>query len=200
MRKARTGMLLAFLAAVLASPATAVQSSELRVKVLTTPVDVSRATHGVRIGSVIAGGMLIELNLGWRHRSWVEHPKSLGKLYHVDVTPFHPKSKVRIPSADVTFEAINKDTGQTVIGSLHPMLGNTGLHYAFNSGLAGDGTYEVTVTVRVPTFARDLEDKRWMVPAIGKFHFKLAGGKLTEVSEQDCTNVFTPPCNVRFGL
>ncbi len=200
MRKARTGMLLALLAAVLASPATAVQSSELRVKVLTTPVDVSRAKHGVRIGRVSAGGMIIQLDLGWRHRSWVEHPWALGKLYHVDVTLFDPKSKTRIPSADVSFEAINKDTGKTVIDSLHPMWGGTGLHYACNNGFAGDGTYEVTVTVRVPTFARDLEDKRWLVPATGKFHFKLVGGKLTEVSEPECTNVFRSPCNVRFGL
>ncbi len=185
MRKARTGMLLALLAAVLASPATAVQSSELRVKVLTTPFDVFRVKHGVRIGSVIAGGMIIELHLGWRHRSWVNYPKALGELCHVDVTPFDPKSKTRIPSADVTFEAINKDTGKTVKGSLHPMWGGTGLHYAFNSRLAGDGTYEAKVTVRVPTFTRDLEDKRWMVPAIGKFHFKLVGGKLTEVSEPE---------------
>lgn len=80
------------------------------------------------------------------------------------------------------------------------MWGGTGLHYAFNSRLVGDGTYEAKVTVRVPTFTRDLEDKRWMVPAIGKFHFKLVGGKLTEVSEPECTNVFRSPCNVRFGL
>jgi len=192
-------LLMAALVAVSSGLSSPVQSSELRVKVLTTPVDASRAKHGVRIGSVSAGGMIIQLDLGWRHRSWAEHPWALGKLYHVDVTPFDPKSKTRIPSADVSLEAINKDTGKTVIDSLHPMLGGTGLHYACNNGLAGDGTYEVTVTVRVPTFARDLEDKRWMVPAIGKFHFKLAGGKLTEVSEQDCTNVFTPPCNVRFG-
>ena len=185
MRKVRTGMLLAVLAAVLASPAIAVQSSELRVKVLTTPVDASKAKHGVRIGRVSAGGMIIQLDLGWRHRSWVEHPKALGKLYHVDVTPFDPKSKTRIPSANITFEAINKDTGKTVKCSLHPMWGGTGLHYACNSRLEGDGTYEVTVNVRVPTFARDLEDKRWLVPATGKFHFKLAGGKLTEVSEPE---------------
>ena len=185
MRKIGTALLMAALAAVSSVLSSPVQSTELRVKVLTTPVNVSRAKHGVRIGSVIAGGMLIELHLGWRHRSWVEHPKALGELCHVDVTPFDPKSKTRIPSADVTFEAINKDTGKTVIDSLHPMLGGTGLHYACNNGFAGDGTYEVTVTVRVPTFARDLEDKRWMVPAIGKFHFKLAGGKLTEVSEPE---------------
>jgi len=200
MRKIGTALLMAALAAVSSVLSSPVQSTELRVKVLTTPVNVSRAKHGVRIGSVIAGGMLIELHLGWRHRSWVEHPKALGELCHVDVTPFDPKSKTRIPSADVTFEAINKDTGKTVKGSLHPMWGGTGLHYAFNSRLVGDGTYEAKVTVRVPTFTRDLEDKRWMVPAIGKFHFKLVGGKLTEVSEPECTNVFRSTCNVRFGL
>ena len=200
MRKAGTAILLLLLAAFLASLATAVQSSELRIKVLTTPVDASRAKHGVRIGRVIAGGMLIQLHLGWRHRSWKEHRKALGELHHVDVTPFDPESKTRIPCANVTFEAINKDTGKTVKGSLHPMWGGTGLHYAFNSRLVGDGTYEAKVTVRVPTFTRDLEDKRWMVPAIGKFHFKLVGGKLTEVSEPECTNVFRSTCNVRFGL
>ena len=106
-------------------------------------------------------------------------------MYHVEAKPIDPKSKTRIPYADVTFEAINKDTGKKVKGSLHPMWGGSGLHYAFNSGLAGDGTYEATITVGVPTFARGLDDKRWMEPATGKFHFKLVGGKLTEVSEPE---------------
>ena len=194
MRKDLTGMLLALLVAGLANPATAVQSSELRVKVLTTPVDVSRAKHGVLVGRVSAGGMLIQLELEWGHGMWMlmgnpgmwmEHRKAPDELYHVEVKPIDPKSKTRIPYANVTFEAINKDTGKTVKGLLHPMWGGSGLHYAFNSGLAGDGTYEATVSVGVPTFARDLEDKRWMVPTIGKFHFKLAGGKLTEVSEPE---------------
>jgi hypothetical protein len=37
----------------------------------------------------------------------------------------------------------------------------------------------------VPTFARGMDDKRWMEPATGIFHFKLADGKLTEVSEPE---------------
>jgi hypothetical protein len=185
MKKNGSALLMAALAAVSLGLSSPVQSSELKVKVLTTPVDASKAKHGMLVGRDSAGGMLIQLELGWRHRSWLEYPEALGKLYHVDVTPFDPKSKTRIPCANVTFEAINKDTGKTVKGSLHPMWGGTGLHYAFNSGLAGDGTYEATVSVRVPTFARDLEDKRWLVPAVGKFHFKLAGGKLTEVTEPE---------------
>ena len=194
MRKTSTALLLAFLAAVSAGSATAVQSAEPTVKVLKTPVDASKAKHGVLVGRVSAGGMLIQLELEWGHGmwmlmgnpgKWMEHRKAPDELYHVEVKPIDPKSKTRIPYADITFEAINRDTGKKVKGSLHPMWGGSGLHYAFNSGLAGDGTYEATVAVGVPTFARDLEDKRWMTPATGKFHFKLAGGKLTEVSQPE---------------
>ena len=49
-------------------------------------------------------------------------------------------------------------------------LGNGGNHYG-ETQRAGAG--------------RGLDDKRWMEPAMGKFHFKLAGGKLTEVSEPE---------------
>ena len=170
------------------------QSSEPKVKVLATPVDASKAEHGVFVGRASAGGMLIQLELEFGHgmwmlmgspAKWMEHRQLPDELYHVEVKPIDPKSKTRIPYADVTFEAINKDTGEKVKGSLHPMWGGSGLHYAFNSGLAGDGTYAATVTVGVPTFARDLDDIRWMEPATGIFHFKLAGGKLTEVSEPE---------------
>ena len=116
---------------------------------------------------------------------WQETGVFPGQSYHVEVKPIDPKSKTRISGADVTFEAVNKDTGKKVKGSLHPMWGGSGLHYAFNSGLAGDGTYEAWITVGVPAFARGLDDKRWMEPATGKFHFKLAGGRLTEVSEPE---------------
>ncbi len=95
------------------------------------------------------------------------------------------RSSRLVPYADVTFMAINKDTGEKVKGMLHPMWGGSGLHYALNSGLAGDGTYEAKVTVGVPTFARSMNDKRWMEPATGIFHFRLADGKLTEVSEPE---------------
>jgi hypothetical protein len=194
MRTADTAVLLVVLGAALVAPVAAGQSPEPKVKVLATPVDASKAKHGVLVGRASAGGMLIQLELEFGHgmwmlmgspAKWMEHRQSPGELYHVEVKPIDPKSKTRIPYADVTFEAVNKDTGKKVKGSLHPMWGGSGLHYAFNSGLAGDGTYEATVTVGIPTFARGLDDIRWMEPATGKFHFKLAGGRLTEVSEPE---------------
>ncbi len=187
-------VLAAALAAVLAGPVAAGQSSEPKVKVLATPVDASKAEHGVLVGRASAGGMFIQMELErakgmWmlmgNPAKWQEMKVFPGQLYHVEAKPIDPKSKTRIPYADVTFAAINKDTGKKVQGSLHAMWGGSGLHYAFNSELAGDGTYEATVIVGVPTFARGLDDKRWMEPATGKFHFKLAGGKLTEVSEPE---------------
>ena len=186
--------LVAVLAVALAGPVAAGQSSEPKVKGLATPVDASSAEHGVLVGRASAGGMLIQMELERANGMWMlkgEPAKWMAmriapsQLYHVEVKPIDPKSKTRIPYADVTFMAINKDTGEKVKGMLHPMWGGSGLHYAFNSGLAGDGTYEATVTVGVPTFARGLDDKRWMEPATGKFHFKLADGKLTEVSEPE---------------
>ncbi len=186
--------LVAVLAVALAGPTAAGQSSQPKVKGLATPVDASSAEHGVLIGRASAGGMLIQMELErakgmWmlmgEPAMWMEMGVAPSQLYHVEAKPIDPKSKTRIPYADVTFAAINKDTGKNVQGSLHAMWGGSGLHYAFNSGLAGDGTYEATVTVGVPTFARGMDDKRWMEPTTGIFHFKLADGKLTEVSEPE---------------
>ena len=64
------------------------------------------------------------------------------------------------------------------------MWGSSGLHYSANSALLGDGAYAATVTVDVPTFQRELKDKDlWSKQVNAKFHFKLANGKLTEVSQ-----------------
>ena len=148
--------LVAVLVAALAGPVAAGQSSEPKVKGLATPVDASSAEHGVLVGRASAGGMLIQMELErakgmWMlmgsPAKWQEMEVFPGRLYHVEAKPIDPKSKTRIPYADVTFEAINKDTGKKVKGSLHSMWGGSGLHYAFNSGLAGDGTYEATITV-----------------------------------------------------
>ena len=186
--------LVAVLAVALAGPTAAGQSSEPKVKVLATPVDASSAEHGVLVGRASAGGMLIQMELERANGMWMlmgEPAKWMGmgvapsQLYHVEVKPIDPISKTRIPYANVMFTATNRDTGETVKGMLHPMWGGSGLHYAMNSGLAGDGTYEAKVTVGVPTFARGMDDKRWMEPATGIFHFKLADGKLTEVSEPE---------------
>ncbi|MCH9051648.1 MAG: iron transporter [Proteobacteria bacterium] len=186
--------LVAVLAVALAGPTAAGQSSRPKVKGLATPVDASSAEHGVLVGRASAGGMLIQMELERANgmwmlmgspAKWMEMGVTSSQLYHVEVKPIDPKSKTRIPYADVTFMAINKDTGEKVKGMLHPMWGGSGLHYALNSGLAGDGIYEAKVTVGVPTFARGMNDKRWMEPATGIFHFKLADGKLTEVSEPE---------------
>ena len=113
-----------------------------------------------------------------------KHDVGEGELYHVKVIPIDPRSKKRIPYTSVTFQAFNKDNGREVKAELPPMWNHNGLHYAFNSGLGGDGVYESKVIVGVPTFARDPNDPdRWMQPVAAKFHFSLAGGKLTEVSE-----------------
>jgi uncharacterized protein involved in high-affinity Fe2+ transport len=113
-----------------------------------------------------------------------EHDVGEGELYHVKVTPIDPRTKTRIPYTSVTFQAVNKDNGRDVETELQPMWDRSGLHYAFNSGLAGDGDYESKVIIGVPTFARDPDYReRWLQPVAAKFHFTLAAGKLAEGSE-----------------
>ncbi len=113
-----------------------------------------------------------------------KHDVGEGELYHVKVIPIDPRSKKRIPFTSVTFQAFNKHNGRDVEAELQPMWNHSGLHYAINSGLAGDGVYESKVIIGVPTFARNPKDPdRWMQPVAAKFHFTLADGKLTEVSE-----------------
>ena len=82
-----------------------------------------------------------------------------------DKKPVDPKSKTRIAYAEVKFSAVNRDNKKQVSGTLHPMWGGSGLHYAANSPLAGDGTYETTITVGVPGFGRATADKNlWTTP------------------------------------
>lgn len=199
------------LATVLAGTALAGPSREARIKSLASPMDPTRET--VLVGRSLEEDIIIQLELEpakamWMASTtsvqlemqaskgtwvvamtpprWSEHDVEEGELFHVEVKPIDPDSKARIPYAAVKFKAVNKDNGQRVRGDLHPMWGDSGLHYALNSGLAGDGTYEVVVTVEVPTFARDMKDKfRWMEPRSAKFHLKLVGGKVTEVTESD---------------
>ena len=88
-----------------------------------------------------------------------------GELYHVKVMPIDPRSNARIPYTTVTFQAFNKDNGREVEAEAQPMWNRSGLHYAFNSGLAGDGVHESKVIVGVPAFARDpIYQDRWMQP------------------------------------
>ncbi len=176
--------------AVSAAPVFA-QTPEPMVKVLTAAEDATQKT--VLIGRASTGGMTVIFELeaaksmwmrmGIRSK-WVEHPVGKGEIFHVEVKPVDPKSKTRIPYADVKFSALNRDNKKKVSGKLHPMWGGSGLHYAVNSPLAGDGTYEATISVGVPEVGRASADKDlWMKPVTTKFHFKLASGKLVEVTE-----------------
>ena len=200
--------LLTLLAVALASPGVTAQSANVEVKVLATPMDPTEGS--MLVGRAAAGGMIIQLELEaarpmWMAASakvqmekngtsgewmllatppiWSEHAVKKGELYHIAVKPIDPKSKSRISHANVKFKAVNISSRQTVQSAMHAMWHGGGLHYGLNSALAGDGTYQVTVTVEPPTFARELKDKdRWMKPAVAKFHFRLVGGKITEVS------------------
>lgn len=169
----------------------AAQSGTPRAKVLSAPEDASKST--VLIGRASAGNMIVIFELEaakamWMPMGtpskWVEHPAAKGEIFHVEVKPVDPKSKTRIPYAQVKFSAVNRDNKKQVSGTLQPMWGGSGLHYAANSPLAGDGTYETTITVGVPGFGRAPADKDlWTTPVTASFHFKLAGGKLIEVTE-----------------
>lgn len=166
-------------------------AADLKVKLLSPAEDATQKT--VLIGRTVAEKMIVTLELEaaksmWMQMGnppkWMEHAVAKGELFHVEVKPIDPGSKTRIAYAEVKFSAVNRDNKKTVSGTLHPMWGGSGLHYAYNSALAGDGTYEATVTVGAPTFGRDAKSKDlWTKPVTTKFHFKLAGGKLVEVTE-----------------
>ena len=186
----KNSLMLTALAAALAF-GTLAQGAEPKVKVLSAAEDATQKT--VLIGRNLADNMIVifELEAAKAMRmqmgnppKWTEHPVGKGEIFHVEVKPVDPKSKTRIPYADVKFSAVNRDNKKKVSGTLHPMWGGSGLHYAVNSPLAGDGTYETTITVGVPRFGRASADKDlWMKPVTTRFHFKLADGKLVEVTE-----------------
>ena len=167
------------------------QNAEPKVKVLTSPEDATKKT--VLVGRAPAGGMVVTFELEPAKAmlmqmgapgSWMPHPPAKDEIFHVEVKPVDPRSKTRISYAEVEFNAVNRTNNQKIKLTLHPMWGGSGLHYAANSGLAGDGIYTATITVGVPAFTRDVKDKDvWMKPASARFHFKLTGGKLTEVSQ-----------------
>lgn len=167
------------------------QGTEPTIKTLATAEDPTQKT--ILVGRAPAAGMVITFELEpaktmWmamgNPAKWMSHAPGKDEVFHVEVKPVDPRSKTRIAYAEVAFEAVNRDNKRTVRLALHPMWGGSGLHYAANSALAGDGVYRALVTVNAPTFSRDIKDKElWMQPARAHFHFKLAGGKLVEVSE-----------------
>lgn len=111
-------------------------------------------------------------------------PVGDGELVPVEVKPIDMRSATRISDADVTFTAVNLDTGKRIQAALRPTLIEGDLRYSAISVLTGDGGYRATITVSVPTARRALKDRYiWMEPATAKFHFKCADGELTKVSE-----------------
>ena len=162
-----------------------------KVKVLSTPEDPRQKT--ILVGRSEAAGVIIQFEIEpattmimpmGTPAKLIEHAPAAGEVDHLEVKPIDPRSKTRISYAVVTFEAANRDTGKTLKGELHPMWGSSGLHYALNSTLAGDGAYDVVITVQPPSFSRSVKDNDLFArPASTRFHFRLKGGALIEVSE-----------------
>lgn len=167
------------------------QNATPKLQVLSEAADATQET--VLVGRNMAGPMIIQLELEpakamWMLMgsppAWTVHKVGRDDLFHVEVKPIDPTSGTRISYAEVYFSAFNQNNQQRVEGRLHPMWGGSGLHYAMNSGLAGDGFYEATVIVEQPTFARDLPSQDlWNGPTSTIFLFRLTDGKLTEVTE-----------------
>jgi hypothetical protein len=181
------------LAALLAVPplASAQQLPAAKVKVLAAPEDPRQKT--ILVGRSEAAGMIIQFEIEPATAMFmpmgtpaklIEHAPGPGEVYHLEVKPIDPRSKTRIANAPTTFEVTNRESGKTLKGEFHAMWGGSGLHYAANSALAGDGTYDMVITVQPPTFARSAKDKAmFTTPASARFHFKLKGGALIEVTE-----------------
>lgn len=167
------------------------QGAELRVKVLPMPEDATQKT--VLLGRNFTGSMIITFELEpaksmWLQTGnpprWWEHTVRKGEIYYLGVKPVDPQSKGVISHAEVRFKGVNRTNGKKVSGALHPMWDSSGLHYAANSPLAGDGAYELIISVGMPTFGRVPQHKDlWMKPVTTKFHFKLVNGKIMEVTE-----------------
>jgi hypothetical protein len=184
-------LLIASVASAFATWGAMAQPAEPKVKTLATAAN--PLEKAILIGRVATGDMVLQLELEGSETMWKQmgksskwglHTPSANERYHVEFKLDDPKSKTRIPYANITFVATNKDTKKSMQLVLPPMWGSSGLHYSANSTLLGNGTYAATVTVAVPTFDREVKDKDlWAKPVSAKFHFKLVDGKLTEVSE-----------------
>ncbi|MBV2131622.1 iron transporter [Pseudomonas sp. MAP12] len=167
------------------------KAAEPKIKVLASPQDPTK--EAVLIGRTISAGLTFQLELEGAEAMWMpmgtpaqwrEHAPARNERYHIEFKVTDNATKTRLPYATITFAATNQENGKTVETTLAPMWGSSGLHYSENSALAGDGVYAATVTVGVPTFAREMKDKDlWSKPASARFHFRLKDGMLVEVSE-----------------
>ena len=185
-------LILSTLAAALAFGALA-HGAEPKVRVLSVAEDATQKT--VLVGRTLVDNMIVMFELEpakamWMQMGgagkWMEHGVGPNERFHVEVKPIDPASKTRISHAEIKFEATNKSNGKKLSADLHPMWGGSGLHYAMNSALAGDGSYEAQITVGIPAVARAPQDKdMWRTSATASFHFKFKEGKLVEVSEPE---------------
>lgn len=167
------------------------QPAEPMVKSLAVAADPLK--KAVLIGRTATGNMIFQLELEGSEPMWMQmgnpptwdaHTPSADERYHIELKLTDPQTKTRIPYANINFAATHKESGKAITLPLPPMWGSSGLHYSANSALLGDGTYAATVTVDVPTFQRELKDKDlWSKAVSAKFHFRLADGKVTEVSQ-----------------
>ena len=185
--------LLIALAATAALPVAAAiaQAVDPKIIVLAAPKD--PAQGAVLIGRAISDGLSLQLEVEGAEAMWMamgtpakwrEHQPAKTERYHIEFKVTDLATKTRLPYAVITFTATNKDNGKGVTVVLPPMWGSSGLHYSDNSALAGDGAYSATVTVGVPTFAREMKDKAlWSKPVSARFHFRLKDGMIIEVSE-----------------
>lgn len=159
-------------------------SSSVSVSVAAEGRDPTKET--VLIGVNEAGGMMIKLEIEpaqsmfmQMHGTWTEMKPSKGEIHHFEVKPEDPGSKTRLPYASVKFRAVNTTTGKAVENELHPMWGGSGLHYAANGALPGDGVYVAEVTVGPPTFARGPKNKEtWRKPVRTEFRFNMKKGQI----------------------
>ena len=166
---------------------------------LDEPVDPTgqRTTEDhAQIGHVEVDGRIVELVLEPAKSmsmlmggAWMEMAPAAGADIHVEVKVSDPGSKTRIPHSAIEFHAENETTGQTMVEELHPMWGGSGLHYAINHGLLGDGQYHAEIHLEEPRFARSIGDKdKWMGTAEVAFQWVIKDGLVTEVTVSSGTD------------
>lgn len=109
------------------------QSPEPRPKILTPAGDPIK--HAVLVGKITIDGMNFQLEIEGAEGMWMQmgHPPVWGshmpaadERYHVEFILTDPKSKTRIPYADVVFTAINREIGRNMTLTLAPMWGSAG--------------------------------------------------------------------------
>lgn len=118
--------------------------------------------------------MWMEMDGMWM---WMEMTPTAAQNLHYEVKITDPGSQTRIPHSRVDISIENVSTGASFARELHSMWGGSGLHYAINEGLIGDGMYHAIVTLEEPKFARSIGDKdKWKGSVSTEFHFEVADG------------------------